>query len=140
MTEGNRRTNLALEIEKGENALRAAVLCAGAELWDDAVSRAYYAAFHHVQALLLTQGQEARSHSGTHHLFHLHFVRAGLVPPRIGKLLSGLQKYREQADDERAVGFTEEGAREELAHAEEICAFVRARLVAEGWIAPPTDG
>jgi uncharacterized protein (UPF0332 family) len=98
VTDENRRTNVTLELAKGQNALHAARLCADAGLWDDAVSRAYYAAFHHVQALLFSAGLEARSHTGTHHLFHLHLVRPGHVPARLGKLLAGLQKYREQAD------------------------------------------
>jgi uncharacterized protein (UPF0332 family) len=134
VTSENRRANLALELEKGQNALEAARLCAQAKLWDDSESRAYCAAFHHVQALLFSAGVEARSHAGTHHLFHLHFVKPGLVPARLGKLLAGLQKYREQADYERAVGFTEEGAREELANAEQICASIRDKLAREGWI------
>ena len=135
MTDENRRSNLALELEKGRRALQAATLCARSGLWDDAVSRAYYAAFHHAQALLLSAGLEARSHAGAHHLFHLHFVKAGLVPPRLGKLLAGLQKFREQADYERAFEFTAEGAQEELANAAEICEFIRDRLAADGWIA-----
>jgi len=134
VTDQNRRANLALELEKGQNALEAARLCAQARLWDDAVSRAYYSACRHVQALLFSAGLEARSHAGTHHLFHLHFVKPGLVPARLGKVFAGLQKFREQADYERAFGFTEEGAKEELANAEAICASIRDKLGQDGWI------
>jgi uncharacterized protein (UPF0332 family) len=136
LTRANRQKNLTLELEKGDSALRAAKLCAQAALWDDAVSRAYYAAFHHVQAILLSEGLESRSHAGEHHLFHLHFIKAGLVPARVGKLIAALQKFREQADHERAFEFTEAGAREELANAEEVCAALREKLATDGWDTP----
>jgi len=39
--------------------------------WDDAVSRAYYAAFHAAQAALLTEGQRGESHQrGCDALWH----------------------------------------------------------------------
>lgn len=61
MTGENRKENLAIEVEKADASLRAADLCLHAGLFDDAVSRAYYAAFHMVQAVLLTLGLESRT-------------------------------------------------------------------------------
>lgn len=45
--------------------------------WDDAVSRAYYAAFHAAQAALLAEGQQAESHKGVVTLFGLLLVKTG---------------------------------------------------------------
>ncbi|MEW5766371.1 MAG: HEPN domain-containing protein [bacterium] len=42
--------------------------------YDDAVSRAYYAVFHCAQALLLSIGVKAESHSGVRQLFGLYFI------------------------------------------------------------------
>jgi uncharacterized protein (UPF0332 family) len=133
VTDENRRENLIVELEKGAASLQAAELCLGAGLWDDAVSRAYYAAYHHVQAVLFSEGLEARTHAGTHDLFYLHFVRTGLVPARLAKLFAALQRYREQADYSRAFHFTAEGAREEAAHARELCAGLADWLAARGF-------
>lgn len=137
MTEDNRRQNLTLELEKADASLAAARLCLGAGLWDDAVSRAYYAAFHAVQAVLLSEGFESRSHHGAHDLFFMHFVRPGRLDAGLAKLLAGLQRYREQADYSRAFRFNELGAREEVRHAEEIQTAMKDYLAQHGWLPKP---
>jgi uncharacterized protein (UPF0332 family) len=134
VTDPNRRANLAVELEKSENSLRAADACLGLGLADDAVSRAYYAAYHMVQAVLLTEGLEAKTHAGAHDLLYLHFVRPGRVPSHLAKLFVGLQRYREQADYARAFRFALDDAREETERAREICATLHAFLDAGGWI------
>ncbi len=45
--------------------------------WDDAVSRAYYAAFHAAQAVLPTEGQRGETHRGLITLFGLLLVKTG---------------------------------------------------------------
>ena len=45
--------------------------------YEDAVSRAYYAAFHCAQALLLWEGLSANTHQGVVSLFGLHFAKTG---------------------------------------------------------------
>jgi uncharacterized protein (UPF0332 family) len=136
VTGEHRRQNLDVEIEKGCNSLRAARTLLDLGLWDDAVSRAYYAAFHHVQALLFTEGIEPRSHRGTHDLLYLHFVRPGRFDAELSRLFVGLQKYREQADYAASFRFAEAGARTEAANAERICAAVIDLLRADGWLSP----
>lgn len=134
MIEDNRRTNTTLEAERAAAALRASEVCLEAGLWDDAVSRAYYAAYHIVQAVLFTAGLEARTHEGIHDLFFLHFVRPGTFPRRVARLLASLQKYREQADYSRAIRFDEDGAREQVGHAREVHEALHAWLAAERWL------
>ena len=56
MTNENRKKNIALEVAHGREALQAAEVLLAASLFRDAVSRAYYAAFHFACALLLTLG------------------------------------------------------------------------------------
>lgn len=137
MTGDSRRANVAAEVERGAESLRAAEVCLGVKLWDDAVSRAYYAAFHLVSALLLTEGLEARRHHGVHDLLFIHFIKPGRLQPKIAKLFGALQKYREQADYSRAFRFDEEGAREEVEHARAICSVARDELTRGGWLSTP---
>ena len=132
--EENRRRNLELELERATTALRAAQVCFDAGLWDDAVSRSYYAAYHTVQAVVFTAGLEARTHEGLHDLFFLHFIRPGLFPRRLARLVASLQKYREQADYSRAIRFDEDGAREAVANAREVHDSLRAWLASAGWL------
>lgn len=135
MTEDNRRANLVVEVEKSTNSQRAAEACLALGLADDSVSRAYYAAYHMVQALLLTEGLQAKTHAGLHDQFYLHFIRTGRAPTHLAKLFAGLQKFREQADYTRAFHFSVEDAHEEVGHSRTICEALRQLLVDGGWLA-----
>lgn len=66
--------------------------------WDDAVSRAYYAAFHAAQAALLTEGQRGESHRGVVTLFGLLLVKPGKFEKKWGKFLANLKDDRETGD------------------------------------------
>jgi uncharacterized protein (UPF0332 family) len=138
MTDESRRANVEAELDKADASLRAARTLDQAGLHDDCVARAYYAVFHLACAVLLTDGLEARSHSGVEHLFNLHFVRAGRVDPRHSKALARLQQFRLQADYARAFRFTPEGAAEELHLAEETSAALRDWLERAGYPSQPS--
>lgn len=79
-----------------------------------ALSRAYFAVFHALRARLYAEGLEPRTHSGTIHLFNLHFVKTGAYEPATSRLVSRLQKFREEADYSRSFVIDESGAREEF--------------------------
>ena len=51
-------------LKVAQEKLAAAKLLFENEMYDDAVSRAYYSAFHCAQALLLNEGLKAETHSG----------------------------------------------------------------------------
>lgn len=68
--------------------------------FEDTVSRAYYAVFHAVQALLLTEGQKADTHKGIVTLFSLLFVKTGKFSKDMGKYLANLKDDRERGDYE----------------------------------------
>lgn len=136
MTEENRRRNLQDEIERGDQALRAAQALLDAGLHADSVSRAYYAAYHLLRALLLSRGLEPRSHSGAIHLFNTEFVRGGLLPSSHNRLLGGLQRARELADYDSAVAFSADDARQSLDDARSFAREVLDFLDREGWLAP----
>ena len=81
MTDDQKRTNIAAEVARGESAFRSAELLLAAGQRADAVSRAYYAAFHYARALLLTLGEEARTHGGLDRLVQRDLVRTGKLAP-----------------------------------------------------------
>jgi len=62
MTDEDRRAAVALELRHASSALAAARLLRDAALYNDALSRLYYALFHTMTALLLTEGVEPRRH------------------------------------------------------------------------------
>lgn len=82
MNRRNRRINIEEETGEAREALKDAELLLKNGRYQGATARAYYAAFHMVQALLLTKGLEAKSHHGVAHLFRLNFVKPKIIHPR----------------------------------------------------------
>lgn len=93
------------------------------EEWDDAVSRAYYAAYHAGQAALVTEGQRAETPRGLITLFGLLLVRTGKFEKRWGKFLANLKDDRETSHYEALSWIDEVTARRAVKEAE---AFVEA--------------
>lgn len=88
--------------------------------WDDAVSRAYYAAFHAAQAALLTEGQRAETHRGLVVLFGLLLVKPGKLERRWGKFLANLKDDREAGDYDPLSYIDEATARHAVGEAEQF--------------------
>ena len=96
--------------------------------WADAISRAYYAAFHAAQALLLAEGFKARTHRGVVALFGLHFVKTGRVEPKFSKYLQNLQDDRERGDYEVYAVLDEADALDALREAREFLTEAERQL------------
>jgi uncharacterized protein len=135
MTGDNRRKNIAAEVRRGDESFDSAELLLTAGKLADAVSRAYYAAFHYARALLLTLGDEARTHAGLERMLHRDLVREGGFDPDVARLFSRLQKFRQDADYTAEFVFTPAGAAEDIGAARTFIAEARTRLRAGGWIA-----
>ena len=85
-------------IGKAERMLQAAAGAFRDGLLESAASRAYYAAFHAIQALLKSIDQTYSKHSGVIAAFHRDFVKTGIFPRRLGKALTRMVKHREIGD------------------------------------------
>jgi hypothetical protein len=127
LTEANRRKNAEAEASLGDEALQAAKVLLTIGLPNDAVSRAYYAAFHYARAVLLMHGLEPRTHRGV-----IAVLVAERDPP-IGLSreaisdLARLQTMRDTADYARS-RVPRERAADEVAAAERFVAAARALL------------
>lgn len=115
MTGENKRANIAAELARCDQSLRAARVLIDADLLLDAESRLYYAAFHAAVALLLTESLQAKSHTGVGQLLGLHFVKTGRLDPDDARLFARLQKYRVEADYSTAFVLTKDALEEDLA-------------------------
>jgi uncharacterized protein (UPF0332 family) len=125
VTEDNKRANVAAELARSDESLRAAVVLLEANLLRDAESRLYYAAYHAAMALLFTEGLEPRSHTGVSALLGLHFVKPGRLDPADGRLFARLQKYRIEADYAREFVLTRAALEEDLGACRALLARVR---------------
>jgi len=133
VTEEDRRTAIALELRHASAALAAARLLRGASLHNDALSRLYYALFHTMTALLLTEGVEPRRHRALPGLLGTKFMASGLLTATDIALVSRAATYRDLADYERTWEATAVVAAAAFDEIEPIMERVRAHLAATGW-------
>ncbi len=107
-------------LDKAKEKLKVAEVLFSTENYDDSVSRAYYAAFHAAQAVLLTEGLTAGTHQGVVNLFGLHLVKTGKFEKKFGKFLGNLKDDREASDYEIYSSIDRETAQKALGEAREF--------------------
>jgi uncharacterized protein (UPF0332 family) len=125
VTGENRRQNALDELSRADVCLREARVLIDSGLPYGAASRGYYAVFHTARSLLFSVGLEASSHKGTVVLLGQHFVSPGLLSARMARLVSRMQRDREDADYSTGAVFTRDEAAGMLADAEAFVAEAR---------------
>lgn len=118
-----------LELERGKRSLDAAKLLFEKGLYEDSVSRSYYAMFHAARALLLTKDIRPTSHAGVVSLFGLHFVKDGLIERDYARMISQGLDLREDGDYGVYTDVTKTRASEILSDAEKF--FINIKEVLE---------
>jgi len=119
-------------LERSERSIRVAHLLFEGELYGEATSRAYYAMFYAVKAILLSKQIEVSKHSGVISNFGHHFVKPGLIDDKYGKMLGEAFKYRRIADYEVSVEISKEEAALHIENAEKFLGGMERFLGAEG--------
>lgn len=128
MNAGNRILAVSEELERAEQCLAESRMLRSGDFPYGAVSRAYYAVFHAARALLFSLGLEVKSHRAVLNQVSEHFVKTGRLAPELCRLISRMQRDREDADYETDAVFTDGIADQALADAERFLAAVRALL------------
>ena len=82
------------------------------------VNRAYYACFYAVIALLLTEGLTSSKHTGVQSLFGEHWIKAGRLPPELGRFYNRLSERRQAGDYQDIPAFDRADAETWLGEAE----------------------
>lgn len=108
LSDQERRTIVGMEMEKARRTFSDMEFCANEQKWEAAANRLYYALFHAVSALLISDGHNVKSHRGTLSLFGQHYVRTGSFSRQDGSLLSDLVIMRDNADYNVSFEATEE--------------------------------
>ena len=97
-----------------------------------AVNRAYYACFYVAQAALVGEGEEPKTHAGTHRRFAALFVAPGTVSREVGRVLPDAFRLRLQSDYDALTNADVSGATDLLVDAERFVAAVRSVIEAAG--------
>lgn len=86
------------ELARANKALQAAKTLLQNNLYEDCVSRTYYAVLHAAKAALTKVGVEAQSHQAVRRMFGLHLVRTGQIEKQFAEILTAQQEDREIGD------------------------------------------
>ena len=108
LKEENRRDIVLYRIERAFIALEQAKGNLKMNYIEVTANRLYYAAFYAVSSLLIAYEIPAHSHDGNIQMFGLHFVKTGVIPRDMGKLLKELFGMRQTGDYSDRFGLTEE--------------------------------
>ncbi len=94
-------------LEKASQTYSDAKLLAENKSWNSCVNRLYYACFYSVNALLIRNGFDAKSHNGVRTIFFREFIKIEKVHKDFGKLYSDLFDWRNKGDYSDFIDFNE---------------------------------
>lgn len=115
-------------IRKAKDSLKAAKLLIDADLYDFAISRAYYSMFYATEAILLGDNQTYSSHSAVISAMGSKYVKTGKIPKIFHKNLTEAFNKRSSGDYDLDTGFTKEDAQEQILKAQEFIDFAESIL------------
>jgi len=86
------------ELIRAKKALLAAKTLLENQLYEDCVSRAYYAVLHAAKAALATKDIEPESYNAVKRMFGLHLIKTGEIEKDFAKILTAEQEDRAIGD------------------------------------------
>lgn len=108
------RRYVTAELARSHKSLAAAETLLKAVLYEDAVSRAYYAVLHATRASLAIADVFPSTHSGLLRMFALHLVKPGTIEQEYGDILAIEQEDREACDYTATTAMEPEKARDRV--------------------------
>ncbi len=118
-------------IAKAKEKLEGATVLLERSILDDSVSRAYYAVFHAISAVLFTKGLSFSSHSQTIGKFNKEFIHAGIFPKSYSTEIHFLFDKREAGDYDIDSSIDIRIATRCLSSANEIVSSIEQYLISE---------
>ncbi len=108
------------EISRSQKSLKSAKRLFEEGLFEDAISRSYYAVLHAAKAVLLSESVTVSSHEAVKRLFGLHLIKTGKIEPKYSKILSEEQDERYLADYDVAFSPEQERVEKRINDAEDF--------------------
>jgi uncharacterized protein (UPF0332 family) len=102
--------------------------------YDFASSRAYYAAFYAMQAILLTENLSFSKHAGVISAFNQHFVRTATFPKEFSKIITRLFRERQAGDYGFDLSISKHDAQEDIQIAETVVRAITTHLIRVGFL------
>lgn len=127
----NKQDYISYKLQKAGQSLKEARLLIDNNMPDTAVSRMYYASFYAVNALLVSNDFNPKTHSGAKSLFNKEFILTHKLQERFSDFYSFLMAKRFEADYDDFVFINEKTVEKMLAETIEFVEAVVALIKKE---------
>lgn len=107
-------------IKKSEEKLVTAKIDFDNDRFDDSVSRAYYAIFHIISAVLLSKGLHFSSHAQVIGAFNKEFIKSGIFPSSFTRMIQNIFEERQVGDYDFENAISSDDAKKTLIEAKTI--------------------
>ncbi|MDZ4807581.1 MAG: HEPN domain-containing protein [Bacteroidota bacterium] len=124
----NKQDYINYKLKKAGQAIKEARLLIENGMADTALSRMYYASFYAVNALLVSNDYNPKTHSGVKTLFNKEFVLTHKIDARFADYYSFIMAKRFEADYDDFVFVDENNIKQLLADTEAFVATVIALI------------
>lgn len=111
MSAEEKREYAQYRIESAFQTFEAAKLLAENGFWNSAVNRLYYSLFYAVNALLVLNNIQTKSHSSTKSQFSLYFIKTKKLDKKYGRLFSELFDWRQKGDYENIFDYNQDSVK-----------------------------
>ena len=128
LKEEERSTLVNLYLSKSDETLNDARLTRDQGRWNASANRLYYALFHAITALFVSDGIPVHSHNGMKIKFGKEYVLTGLATDEEGKLLSKMETMRERADYDATFTATQALIDERFDQVEKMILHIKAMI------------
>ena len=108
------------ELDRARKALLAAKTLMENQLYEDCVSRSYYAVLHAAKAALATKDIEPVSHNAVKRMFGLHLIKTGEIEKDFAKILTAEQEDRAIGDYDIYIEINQDRALKRVTDAEKF--------------------
>ncbi len=128
MTFEERMEYVEYRLKSARKTYEAAKILAENQYWNSAVNRLYYSLFYAVNALLVANEIQTKSHSSTKSQFSLYFVKTGKFDKKYGKLFSELFDWRQKGDYENIFDYNSESVQPLFEPVEEMIKLIEEEI------------
>ncbi len=114
--------------ERAKEELEVSKLLCSKKFYKTANSRAYYAIFYAIRAVLALERKDFKKHKDVIAYFNKNYVNTEIFPKKLGHRISEAQTIREDSDYDDEYIVSSEDTQEQIATAEELIKLVEEYL------------
>ena len=97
--------------------------------YKNTLNRAYYSIFHAIKAVCVLDGFDSSKHSGVISYFNMNYVKTGIFPKELSKIIREASEKREKADYLDFFIASREEAEKQIIRAEEFSKIIKKYLI-----------